>query len=331
MIKRLVYWSNTVGFAVLLACVWLVDSATAAVPQISRTEVTDVTPYSFSVVWLSHVPATADVKIYSDAQGQNQIAGEVKVEPIPLGNGFEHVKESAENRGVLKARVGRLLPSTTYYFRTVTYDKAKPDDFFESNVMGPVNTAQVIQRTTVNNQGTVPVSNELILFGLMEADGTPAGEGSLLILQVTGCSYPITGYVGDGVAAPQVLVNLNNAYGADLRTKWLPGKERIRLKELRSGSDCVLTHFRLAPVNAGKGGVGDPMTGANASGILRAKADINVDASVNIQDFSLFATQFGSHVGECFYNVDYDFDGDTKVDVSDFSFFAAEYGNTYQY
>jgi len=329
--KRFAFYLWSLIFSACLVCSWAVATF-AAMPQISRTQVTDVTPYSFSVIWVSDIATNADIKVYSDAAGLNQITGSVKVEPIPVGNGFGAVKSDAQSRGVLKVRIGKLTPSTSYYFRAVTSDQAKPSDVTESALIGPVTTAQVIKRTKVNTSAeTVPFLNEQIVYSLVEADGTSAGRGSLLVLEVTGCPYPITGYVGDGIAAPQVLINLNNVYGTGLNSKELLGKERITLKELRTGNDCVLTHFRLVPQNAGKGEVKDPLTGVDASGVQNAKADLNVDTSVDIQDFALFAAKYGSRLGDCFYNVDYDFDGNNLVDVSDFSSFSAEYGNTFTY
>lgn len=329
--KRIAYCLQSMVLGACLVCSW--SSVTlAAMPQVSGTQVTDVTPYSFSVIWLSDTAAAADIKVYSDAAGVNQITGNAKVESIPVGNGFGAVKMDAESRGVLKVRVGRLTPSTSYYFRTVTSDPANPSDVTESALMGPVTTAQVIERTKVDmNAETVPFSNEQIVYALVESDGTPAGRGSLLVLAVSGSPYPITGYVGDGIAAPQVLINLNNVYGPGLNSQELLGKERITLKELRTGSNCVLTHFRLVPQNTGKGEVKDPLTGVDASGVQNAETDLNVDSNVDIRDFALFAAKYGSQLGDCFYNIDYDFNGDNLVDVSDFSSFAAEYGNTFTY
>lgn len=329
--KRFAFYLWSLIFSACLVGSWA-GATFAVMPQVSGTQVTDVTPYSFSVIWLSDIAADADIKVFSDAAGVNQITGNVKVEPFPVGNGFEAIRSDAESRGVLKVRVGRLAPSTNYYFRTVTSDQTNVSDVSESALMGPVTTAQVIQRTKVNTSAeTVPFSNEQVLYSLVESDGTPAGPGSLLVLDVSGSPYPITGYVGDGIAAPQVLINLNNVYGPGLNSQELIGKERITLKELRTGGDCVLTHFRLVPLNGGKGEVKAPLTGVGASGVQNAKTDLNVDSTVDIQDFALFAAKYGSQLGDCFYNVDYDLDGDNQVNVSDFSIFSAEYGNTFTY
>lgn len=312
--------------AIVAVVLFMLPKADArAAAQITGVQVTDVTPRSFSVIWLSDVPAGPDLWVYSDADGQNQINAEITIEPMPVGKGFEAIQEVAEERGVLKARATHLKPATPYYYKIVT--TAKDGGVTVSDLMGPVTTAAEIVRAvewTDENSRLVadPFANDIILFNILESDGATPAPGSLLVFAVNGSPYPLSAYVGDGIAAPGVLIDLNNAYGSDYKTYRLQGKERVILKELRSGSGCVLTHFRLVP---SPGGICEVRAAVKGE-----PADINVDNRVGIMDFSLFAEQYGTTLSVCEFNIDYDLAPDGEVSVEDFSIFSQEYGKTYE-
>lgn len=54
--------------------------------------------------------------------------------------------------------------------------------------------------------------------------------------------------------------------------------------------------------------------------------DINNDNEINIQDFSIFATSYGTVAGESEFNPMCDLDCSSSIDIADFSLFGASYG-----
>ena len=98
--------------------------------------------------------------------------------------------------------ISGLAPDSTYYFQIITESN-------EGMLVEPANDELQSVRTELS---TVPVSNDLLAHKILQSDGTSYGLGALLLAEVEGASYPITGWVGSGVPAPWAYVDLNNLY-----------------------------------------------------------------------------------------------------------------------
>jgi hypothetical protein len=181
-----------------------------------RCRITDVIPGAFSLVWLANREASCFANIYSDADGKDvitnlSIADESALHP-PAGQ-----------NGVMKVRVSGLTPGTTYYFRRVTIS--------EEGVLVEPESAPLPSVTT--ELTSVIVENDVLRHRVWMSDGSTPAEGALLLAEVEGASYPITGWVGDGITAPEVLLNLMNVYSVTAHENLhLFGGEPITLESI---------------------------------------------------------------------------------------------------
>src|SRR6266498_4062443 len=76
-------WVLTVYFAVCILHFSFTPEA-LAVPETSSVRITDVTPSSFSVVWMTDVAADPSVEVYSDSEMTDQITDSVAITPMPV-------------------------------------------------------------------------------------------------------------------------------------------------------------------------------------------------------------------------------------------------------
>ena len=190
MVKRGTYLT----LLALIVCLFVPSVSDAVVT--SEPFVTDVTPVHFSVVWTTSEPTTASVSVFLDAEGTIPY-----IEAVVHSESADH--PPAEDIGVMKVRVLNLKPDSTYFFQTKSVTKGNNTCFLYPN-SPPFPELKTEKETIV-------VSNDVLARQVLQSDGSPA-MGTMLIAEVEGSSYPITGWVGDGVPAPWALVNLDNIY-----------------------------------------------------------------------------------------------------------------------
>ena len=166
-----------------------------------KVDVTDVTPRAFSLVWLVDQAATCSAKVYSDPVGQKPVAG-LTITSESAGH------PPAEQNGVMKVNVTGLTPGTTYYFQIVTITDA-------GTLTEPVDGELPSVRTETSSG---LVNNDVLAHRILLGDGSTPAVGALLLVEVEGADYPITGWVDEGFDAPWALVNLNNLYGEETHT-----------------------------------------------------------------------------------------------------------------
>ncbi|MFH0729307.1 MAG: hypothetical protein V2B19_23565 [Pseudomonadota bacterium] len=233
-------WCKRFALGVLGAAM-LPVSLFAGVPTVSNEMVTDVTTVSFSVVWASSEPGTANLAVYRDETGLTPVT-EAVVTPHPLLSGNSAIKTSAEDNGVMKVQVTGLEADTTYYFQTITTSKSTPDITYgpASAPFTAVTTEAETVRTYQDGGDILPFSNDIITEPCYLEDGVTPADGSLLIATVGGGHYSITAFVGDGVGSPYALIDLNNLFGRD-------SHQNI---DLTSGENLTLTNFRGLAGNA---------------------------------------------------------------------------------
>ena len=197
--------------------------------------VTDVTTCSFSVIWTSSEPSTADLEVYEDEAGTETAAYAV-ITPHPIESSDDTIKTAAENNGVMKVMVTGLEPDTTYYFMTIITSKSSLDTTYDPSAapFTPVITESETVRSYESDGDILPFSNDLIIEPCYLDDGTTFAEGTLLLATVGGGSHPITAFVGDGVASPNAVIDLNNVFSHDTSKNL----------DLSQGLNLTLLNFR---------------------------------------------------------------------------------------
>lgn len=210
-------------------------AAYGGVPEVSHVMVTDVTTCSFSVIWTSSEPSTADLEVYEDEAGTETAAYAV-ITPHPIESGDYTIRTAAEDNGVMKVRVTDLEPDTTYYFMTITTSKSTEEttDYPDAAPFISVTTESETVRTYESGGDILPFSNDLIIEACYLDDGTTPAEGILLLATVAGGSHPITAFVGDGVASPNAVIDLNNVFSRDT----------FENLDLSQGLNLTLLNFR---------------------------------------------------------------------------------------
>jgi hypothetical protein len=181
-----------------------------------RWWVTDVIPGAFSVVWMANREASCFANVYADPEGNDLIMGLTIIDESAL-------HPPAGQEGVMKVRVSGLKPDTTYYFRRVTI----------SNEVVLVEPATGPLPSATTELTSVVVGNDILRHKVLMSDGSTPAEGALVLADVEGSSYPVTGWVGDGISAPDVLINLRNVYSAvEHENLELLGGESITLESI---------------------------------------------------------------------------------------------------
>lgn len=313
--------------AVLL--VVLIPGLAQAVPETVSVRVTDVTPSSFAVVWMTDVSAEPAVQVFLEAGGGGEITSSLRLTPMP--DASPAVAAASRQKGIMKVRVSGLSPATTLYVRTVTADPTNPQSVGYSAYQ-PVTTASVVEPFSRQDDGSLaPAGNDLLAFPVYIRPGDQSelpGLGDLLLLETPGGGWPLSAFGGEGIAAPEGILDLNNLFNLSGKSLDLAGGEQATLRVYRGGTLSTLLHYRRFSADYGTGSVGKAVQGFFA--------DINLDGAVDEDDFELFKTQYRQGAGDADFNPDYNFfaaeagktiEGD-KIDVQDFARFAPEYGRT---
>jgi len=294
-----------------------------AAPTISHVVVSDVTPVSFSVIWASSEPSTPSLRVFQDEDGTIEAQG-VTIEPQPLTSGSVEISALAEEKGVMKVRVSGLTPDTTYFFQTITTSTLTYDvtHYPEAAPFLPVTTERRVARTRAAGSVEVALTNDLIYRNCYLPDGITPAEGTLLIAGVAGSTYPVSAFVGDGLAPPGASVDLNNLFSSENhQTRALSGGEPLTLTRFM-GIHGIETGVYFVPMNRELAEMRLPLTAAPCQG------DLDSDGDVDESDVESFAADFGrtdcSIEPHCAGDVD--LDGDE--DGSDLAVLAEDFGRT---
>jgi hypothetical protein len=304
----------------ILQCAFVTPSG--AVPQTSEVRVADVTSSSFSLIWMTDGAADISAEIYTDRSLSQRVTEGIVITPMPAGSAA--VAAAARDKGIMKARVTGLKPATTYYARTVTRDPAHSDSIGYSALQELTTSSAVALYHAVNGVKTV-FSNDLVAFPVYIRPietGAVAVLGDLMIVDVQGSAYPVSAFVGDGAVSPEGIVDLNNLFGGDGVSLSVAGGERIVIRIYRGGGLSTLTHYRRVPPGSSLVSVLTSLKGFFA--------DINLDRTVDDQDFTEFRGHYRTGVNDPAYNPDYNFSDDFAgiVDIREFGKFSKEYGRT---
>lgn len=294
-----------------------------AVPDTVSIRVTDVTTNSFALVWMTDVPAEPAVEVYSDAGMTTKVTDGVTVSPMP--DAPPAVVSAATANGIMKIRVSGLSAGTHYYARSVTRDPLNPDSVGYS-ALQEVTTSKGIKPYVTAQDGSLQgVVNDLAttkVYIRPDDQSAATGLGTMLLLETSSSAYPLSAFVGSGIAAPEGTIDLNNLFGADQITQAITGEEITQLRFYRGGALTTLLHYRRIASNSGQGLSAEPVKGFFA--------DINLDGSVDDADFEAFRNQYWTVPNDPAYNPDFKFvqTPSGKIDAQDFTRFSREYGRT---
>lgn len=305
----------------LMILIW--TGTASAVPETVSVRVADVTTSSFAMVWMTDVAATPAVEVYSDSAMVNRLSDTVTV--IPMPDASQAVAAAAGSKGVMKVRIAGLTPNTSYYVRTVTADPANPASIGYSGLLQVTTAGSVVPYRRTTDGSLQGIGNDLISFRvyIRPSDTDPApGQGDLILLETPASPNPVSAFVGVGASAPEGVLDLNNLFGADLASLAVQGGEKALISVYRGGTLSTLQHYRRLPVSSSSVVVGEPVTGFYA--------DVNLDGTVDDQDFALFRNQYRTAPDDPAYNPDYKFvvGADAKIGAQDFASFAKQYGRT---
>jgi hypothetical protein len=286
--------------------------------------VTDVTPFSFSVIWTSNEPATAALNVFNDVNGTTP-AGGITLEPHPTRSGDATIKSEAEDNGVMKVRVTGLNPDTTYYFQTITTSKAAPIEFSffpQSAPMLSVTTEVQVVRTSLPEPDINIFMNDLIVFDCLLNDGGTCPKGTLVVAAVDNSNHPISGFVGDGVPLPRAYVDLNNLFNSQTyQTRRLYGGEHFTLTVF-TGKDGVESRNFFIPSNQHLAQMKSPLI------VSPCEGDFKPDGDVDGEDLNTVMEDFIDDNCDAGESCQSDFNYDGKVDGADLEIFLSHFGRT---
>ena len=310
-----------ITFVLLVSLAWA--GIAFAVPETVSVRVTDVTTSSCAMVWMTDVAATPNVEVYGDSAMASRLTDTVTI--IPMPDAPQDVTAAARGKGIMKVRVAGLLPNTTYYVRTVTADPADPTSIGYSSLQQVTTVATVVPYRQATDGTLQAFANDLISMKIYirpsDTDAIP-GKGDLVLLDTPASPYPVSAFVGAGIAAPEGVIDLNNLFGTDMTSLAVLGGEKVQLSVYRGGTLSTLVHYRKLPVSSSTVSVSEPVKGFFA--------DINLDGNVDDQDLAMFKNQYRSGPDDSTYNPDYKFvvGTDVKINAQDFASFARQYGRT---
>jgi len=287
-------------FVVWLALVFLTVPAISSggIPTVSEVTVTDVTPVSFSVVWVVSEPSNVSVNVFHAPECTNPVSG-ILVSAL-----------SVDSTGVSKATVTGLIPATAYCYQTVTTSKSTPDTTLSPATPQQFRTESEIVRTYMQGTDILPFGNDLIHHPGYRFDQT-SGTGDILLVSIAGSSTPLSAWLGEGITVPDALIDLNNVFGASTRENMnLIGEERMKLLEVRGADGCTLDRWRKVPIDYGLVEVKNP-------GACFMGDDLDCNDTVNILDILRDIGGFNTSVGTFCFNSDLDVNGNGAVNILD--------------
>ena len=283
--------------------------SSAGVPVITEVNITDITPVSFSAVWLVNESSNSTLEVF-DYPGCTNPASGITVNVI-----------SNATTGISKATVTGLTASTAYCYQiSATSQITPPDSAVYPINPAVVNTEAEVSRAYSSGGSLLPFANDIILYPSYQPDlVTPAG-GALLVLSVPGGSSPVSAFIGDGIASPLSLADMNNLFAADHRTLNLSGGEVLTIREIRGNLGGTLYHYRFVPQDNNLAEVKAP-----AACFF---ADNDCSKRVDIFDAQRCFNQFGKQAGAWEYNDDLDVEDNNRIDIFDCQRIFNRFGQT---
>lgn len=229
----------------------LLFAFSSSIQAVSITNVTavNITPSSFSLVWLSSSASIIPtVSVFADSGGATNLSGQVGIELFPLHTGDPSYTNTYQRRlnqsmlrqkslsmGVLHVRVSGCLPNTTYYYRIQVTDTNS-----QQTVVYP-NSGALPAVTTALENGFVTQSKQLVI-------NLPGFDPSGLIVTLSNSNSPsiLAAVAGDGVANNQVYFNVSDLLASIGGTNFSPmGNQEFAVKFLNSSQGSAAQTYSL--------------------------------------------------------------------------------------
>ena len=308
-----------VGWRESVACAGVVALALSAAPAgaaVLDLTPADVTTRAFSMVWVSDQPVVAaSVRVFADSGGVTELTGTLGIAPAVVAN------------GIVRIDVAGVAPDTCYFVQTSTTGTA--------TVLAPPSPPflQVCTAIAVAaSDGTAaPQASDLVTLPLHAPDGTTPGTGTLLVVAVQGSTHPVSTWMGQGIAAPDAIVDLGRLFDAGTRTTAAPAAGApMKMTQLRgllcAGTvDHALVRWRRVPAHAEQGTLGVPIVEVE-TGTPCWFADTHCDGVVNALDGDRILDAFFGAAGTCAFNPDLDVVANGVIDVLDLQRVLNRYG-----
>ena len=273
----------------------------AAPVTVSDTTVTDVTPSSFSVLWNGDQAAIPDLRIFADANGSQELTGQITVTAYPLKGTHTSTQEGARDNGVLIIRAANLSPATSYYYQTTTISAAT-GEITLTPAAAPfpsVTTQDNSVRTDIPDATEYLFTNDTILINTPLEDGSDPAEGTVVTVLLTGSNYPVSGIVGDGVSLPFAAMDGANIYDASQHINMpLHGGEEVTVTRFlgTNGTETFRSYLlppRQLAQQRGLVGLHEVMrvlqiTSAQPDKTLDLDYDINNDGMIGVEETLYF-------------------------------------------
>ncbi|MCF6178489.1 MAG: hypothetical protein L3J63_03740 [Geopsychrobacter sp.] len=302
-----------------------------AVPETVSLRVTDVTPRSFCLVWMSNVTADPGLEIYADAGMAEDLTDSLKIEVLPdLG---ATVADAARSKHIFRVRVSGLQAGLKYHVRSLTRDSADSTSIAYSALQAVTTATRVVPYRSEVDGSLGGLSNDMLSFKVYvrpaENGEVFAGVGDLLLLESAQASYPVSAFAGQGIANGEGVLDLNNLFDLSGLSFDSLGNELIGLRVYRGDTLSVLYHLRKLPVDSGRLAVAEPLRGFN-------RADLNLDGQVDTADFNAFKEQYRLAADDAAFNPDFNFVALSAdeiiaadvIDLRDFGWFAGQHGKS---
>jgi hypothetical protein len=247
-----------IGFPAAVLFLAASGAAFAAGPQVRFITVTDVTPRSFQVSWLTAGPAEPGLRLFQAPACVDEVQG-AGFTPYPSISGDPAIAAAAQARGVLVVKVAGLMPDTEYCVQTVS---TSPAGLGVTTAPDPALRVRTARLTTRSRPSGDPpeaaFSNDLVKVAITRSLPGAGTRGALLLLKVRGAASPLSAFVGDAIdddgdpatSTTLALFDLNNLYdtgtGASLDLLG-DGSEDLSARALGGPEGYVTVHARIVP------------------------------------------------------------------------------------
>lgn len=224
--KKIFTLSNGLLCGMLLLMTTSFGFASAA---IENTQITDVTPSGFSVVWQTSDPASPGISIFSDAGGTQEITRDLEVVAFPVHSGDpdiaeeyfsdvtkDDVKALSRAANMVKISVSGCTPDTVYHVKISASDSEGTSLYPETGLMAV---------TTARENAFIKNARQLLIT-LSNDAGDLAADGWIVTAAAPDMSAPVSGFVGDGAGANQAVLNLSNFFDTS-GNNWTPEQVEI--------------------------------------------------------------------------------------------------------
>jgi len=289
----------TTAMVVVSAALCAISLVGAAGPDVRFITVTDLTPRSFRIVWISSDPAQGTLRLFEAPGCVNEIFN-APITPFPTVTGDASIVNHAQQLGVVSVQVEDLQPDTEYCVQTVTTSNFSS---LSTTAPDPLLIVRTEKRTTrarapsPSDPNLIGFSNDLAKLEITRSVPGADTRGALILVKVEGASTPLSAFVGDGIDddgdatthTALALVNLNNLYGAasheslDLAGD---GTEEISARVLGSPEGFVTVQAHLVPADANLSELKAPApcAGAGQTACEGRLGDGNADGSITALD-----------------------------------------------